>query len=178
MSLATALKSRWGGVMLRGVLALLVGLLAIVNPVATVLTLTVLFAVFAIVEGGMALVAGWQASPREGALVLLGLLGVIVGVIGLTNPGLLALTLITWIGIWAAVRGLLELSLAFRLRREIRGEGWLMLGGALSVAFGVLLLAKPLVGLVAEGTLFGIYCAVLGAALIALALRLKRLPVA
>jgi uncharacterized membrane protein HdeD (DUF308 family) len=178
MSLAAALKSQSNGVLVRGLLAVLVGVLALASPLAAALTLTLLFACFVIVEGVLAVAAGWSATPREWALVLLGALGVVVGLIGAFQPGLLALTLITGIGVWAIVRGVLEIALALRLRREIRGEGWMMLSGALSIAFGALVVGKPLVGLIAEAALFGIYCLVLGIALIALSMRLRRLPAA
>lgn len=178
MALAAALKSRWGGVMARGVLAVVVGVLALASPVAAFLTLALLFGCFAIVEGTLAVYAGLTSSPREGGLVALGAVGVLVGLVGVANPGLLALSLVTWIGVWAIARGVLEIVLAIRLRKEIQGEGYLMAGGAVSILFGLLLVARPLVGVVAHGVLFGIYAVVLGAGLIALALRLRKLPVA
>lgn len=176
MALVTALRSRWGGVMLRGVLALLVGVFALINPASAALSLALLFAIFVIVEGALVASAGWGAQPREWVLVVMGVLGVVFGLIAAMNPGLFALTLMTWMGVWSLARGVLEIVTAIRLRKELTGEGWLMLGGVISIAFGALLIAKPLAGVVAHGVLFGIYALAAGFVLVTLAFRLKRLP--
>jgi uncharacterized membrane protein HdeD (DUF308 family) len=106
-------------------------------------------------------------------MILLGLIGVGFGIAALVSPGSIALVLLTFVAAWAIARGVIEIVVAIRLRKEIEDEWLLGLSGAVSIAFGALLLAKPIVGLAAIGMVIGIFLFFFGATAIALSLRLR-----
>jgi len=118
---------------------------------------------------------GSAAAGRRFWLVLQGIAGIVIGVITFAWPDVTTLVLLAFIAAWAIVTGGLQIYAAIRLRRELRGEWLLALGGALSVAAGIALLAWPASGALALVLLIGAYALVFGAVLIALGLRLRHL---
>jgi uncharacterized membrane protein HdeD (DUF308 family) len=78
------------------------------------------------------------------------------------------------IAAWAIISGILEIVMAVRIRKEIKGEWLLALEGVLSIVFGVLLSIAPLAGAIVLGLWVGAYALVLGGMLIASAFRLRR----
>jgi len=108
-------------------------------------------------------------------LLLIGLIGVAVGIMTFMTPGITALALLYYIAFWAIFRGILEISTAIRLRKEIEGEWLLILGGVASVVFGVLLLARPGAGALAVITLIAVYALVVGITLVILAFKVRGL---
>lgn len=183
---ATTLALNWWAFVLRGLVALVIALIAFLMPKGTAMALTLLFGAFAFVDGVLGLIAAvrrMQAGERWGWLALSGAVGVLVGLIVAIAPftASLALAVFLWasIGIWALLSGALELAAAVRLRREIEGEFWLGLAGALSLAMGVavlwMLFTRPEGSLVALGWLLGLYAALFGAIMLALGLLLRRI---
>jgi uncharacterized membrane protein HdeD (DUF308 family) len=161
---------------LRGVVAILFGILAFVKPGVTLEVLVLLFAFWALLDGIFALVGSVGAAEAHEPwwpLVLMGLLGVAAGVLTLRWPGITALALLLVVAFWSIFRGILEIIAAIRLRHLIRGEGWLVLGAIASMAFGVLLILYPGSGLLALVWLVGIYAVIFGIALVMLGFRLK-----
>ncbi len=173
---ADLLARNWWAVALRGVAAIVFGVLAFVMPGITLLVLVMLFGAYAIVEGVLNLIAAvrGRAGTPWWALVLEGIVSIAAGVIAFAVPGLTALALLYIIGAWAVVTGVLEIVAAVRLRNRITGEFWLALSGVLSVAFGVLLFVAPVAGALAVVFWIGAYAVVFGAVLVALAFRLRR----
>lgn len=168
----------WKWLLVRGVLALLFGIAALVWPALSLAVLVGLFAAFALLSGVLAVWAAvkHRATYRRWWLLLLqGLLGVAAAVLALVWPEITALVLLVLVAAWAIVTGALEIVLAVRLRREIEGEWLLGLAGLLSVVFGVLLVAVPSAGLVALAWLVGLYAIVYGVVLVVLALKLRKL---
>jgi uncharacterized membrane protein HdeD (DUF308 family) len=172
-----SLARYWWMVVLRGAVAVVFGLLALIWPDVTLLALIVLFGAYALVDGVFALVAafGPNAEGRRFWLALQGIAGIAIGVITFVWPDVTTLVLLALIAAWAIVTGVLQIVAAVRLRREMRGEWLLVLGGVLSVAFGIALVVWPASGAVALVLLIGAYAVVFGAVLIALGLRLRRL---
>ena len=163
---------------LRGILALVFGVLALIWPDLTVLALALLFGIYALIDGAGLLADAFrqrQDRPRRVWAVLGGLLGVAAGVVTLVWPQITALALVTLAGIWAIVTGLAEILIAVRLRRVLRGEWLLALAGAASVVAGALILARPGAGAVALGTVLGVYALLTGALFLFAAWRLRRL---
>ena len=153
----------------RGIAAALFGLAALFWPGMTLLVLLVIFAVYAIVDGLLAIVAGIRVSGGHRWLLLAeGAIGLLAGLVVLFWPGAAALVLVYVISAWAIFTGLLKVVMAISFRRQIE-NGWLMgLGGVLSVLFGVVLGFLPGAGLVTLVWLVGIYALILGVALIVL----------
>lgn len=175
--LAHAARNWWAFV-LRGVVAILFGVLAFVRPGVTLEVLVLLFAFWALLDGIFALVGSVgaaEASEPWWPLVLIGLLGIAAGVVTLKWPGITVLALLLLIAYWAIFRGILEIVGAVRLRNLVPGEGWLIAGGIVSVAFGVLLIIYPAPGLLSVIWLIGLYAVIFGIAMLMLGFRLKSL---
>lgn len=170
------IAQNWWVMTLRGTLAVLLGIAAFAVP-GTALTLLVsFFGAYALVDGVFALVAVavWRDAQEQWWLLLLkGIIGIGVGLFVFVHPVASALALITLVGIWAIVLGIMEIAAAVRLHQVIAGEWLLGLSGVLSVVFGIALLAVPGAGLLVWIYLLGIYALMYGASLLALAFRLR-----
>ena len=143
----------WWIVLLRGIAAILFGLAAFLWPTLTLAMLVLIYGFYALADGIIALLAA--ATGRAKAiptwwLVAVGVLGVVTGAVTLLWPGITALVLALFIGVWAVAHGVLEIAAAFAARREIGVEWWLIAAGVLSVIFGVLVLIAPGAGALAS----------------------------
>jgi uncharacterized membrane protein HdeD (DUF308 family) len=163
----------WWALLLRGVAAVLFGLAALLWPDETLWVLIVFFGAYALVAGVFTIAAGTADSTRRWLLLTEGVLGVVAGLIAFFWPGLTALVLLYVIAAWAIFTGVLEIMSAISLRREIDNEWMMILGGALSVLFGVLLAVLPGVGLLSLTWLIGIYALIFGVAFIILGFRVR-----
>lgn len=172
------LARHWWAILIRGVAAILFGVLTFVLPGVTLAVMVLLFGAYAVVDGIFALVAAARGRDRDlgrswWTLVLEGLLSIAAGIVTFAWPGLTALVLVYVIGTWAIITGVLEVVAAIRLRKEITGEFWLALGGVASIAFGVLLYVLPAAGALAFVLWTGAYAIVFGAFLVGLSFRLR-----
>ena len=171
------LSRNWWLVALRGLAAIVFGVLAFVWPAITLWALVLLFGAYMLVDGIFAIVAAVRAAGREARwwlLLIEGVLGVLAGLVAAFWPGLTALALLYFIAAWAIVSGILEIAGAIRLRREIEGEWALGLSGALSLLFGVLLVVIPApADLLSLVWLIGAYALAFGVLLLVLAFRLR-----
>jgi uncharacterized membrane protein HdeD (DUF308 family) len=170
------LARNWWAVLLRGLLAILFGVLAFVNPGLTLGALILLFGAYSLVDGVFAIIAGLRAAQRHERwwpFALEGLADIAVGIIAFVMPLAAAFALLLIVSAWSIVTGILRIAAAIRLRREIQGEWLLILNGVLSVAFGVIIAVVPGAGLVTLVWLIGIYAIVFGVILVALAFRLR-----
>ena len=168
-----ALAANWGVVALRGVLAILFGILAWLWPGMTLAVLIILYAAYALVDGVMGIVVGIRG--RNWGYALLGLAGVIAGIVAAAWPLLTAIVLVYVIAIWAIVIGVMEIVTAIRLRNEIEGEWLLALTGTLWVLFGAYALFFPGAGALSLVWLIGTWAIVIGVLELTLAFRLRRL---
>jgi len=172
----------WWGLALRGVFSVIFGVLALLYPGITVAALAVIFGAYALVDGIFALVAAIanHHSPlvrTRGALAALGVLGIVVGLITFSQPGVTMLALAAFLGIWMIARGALEVAVGIMPRMDHRGSGDWLLGvlGVASVVFGVLVIAEPVAGIVALAWLLAFYAFGYGALLLAASLRTRKL---
>jgi len=172
-SLLDAFAKNWWVLLIRGILAVLFGVMAFTLPGLTLVTLVLLYGVYALADGLTALWVGGQA--RAWWFMLLGILGVIVGVFTFIYPGITAVALLYLIAAWAIVRGVFEIVTAIQLRKEISNEWMLIIAGILSVLFGVALVAKPAAGALAVVWIIGGYAFIFGLMIIVLAFRLRGL---
>jgi uncharacterized membrane protein HdeD (DUF308 family) len=175
-ALEALLARNWWLLLLRGIAALGFGIAAIAWPGITLVVLVLLYGAYALADGAFAIAAalrGHGGRAPTGWLLFVGVLGIAAGLATFFWPAITALVLLTLIGAWSILHGVFEIVGAIRLRREIEGEWLLILGGSLSVAFGVLLLVFPGAAALALVWLIGAYAAVFGLLLIALSLRLR-----
>ena len=164
----------WWVVALRGIAAILFGVLAFVWPGMTLAVLVILFGAYALVDGILGLIAALRGETQHRlALALEGVVSVLAGLVAFVWPGLTALALLYIIAFWAIVTGALEIFAAVRLRRIISNELGLIIGGVLSVLFGIVLLVAPGAGALAVVFLIGAYAIIFGIALLGLAWRLR-----
>lgn len=167
----------WWVFVLRGAAALIFGLLALAWPGITLLFLVALFAAYALISGGAALVGAIRnrSDDRHWWIVLLlGLASVAAGVLAIFMPALTALALVLLMGANAVVNGVLEIILAVRLRRHLRGEWLLGLAGVLSTVFGVLVLLFPGTGALALVWVIAVWAMAIGILLIAAGFSLRK----
>jgi uncharacterized membrane protein HdeD (DUF308 family) len=164
--------------LIRGLIGVAIGIVAIAWPGITIAVLVGIFGLYAVIDGITNLMLGLSRSQPHGrswAHVVQGIAGIVAGVLAFIWPGVTALVLVLFIGAWAIVTGILEIVAAIRLRKVIEREWLLVLSGALSVLFGLLIFAFPIVGAVGIAWLLGIYAAAAGTVLVALALRMRSL---
>jgi uncharacterized membrane protein HdeD (DUF308 family) len=164
--------------MLRGVAAIIAGIVAISLPLPTLVSLMWVFGLFSIADGAVGVVLGMRGEPDGTVwwtMIILGVLAIAAGILAFAWPGMTALILLTIIAWSAILRGVFEIAAAIKLRKHIDDEWVLVLSGLLSIAVGVMLLTKPGAGLVALVLLVGAYMMCLGVMAVALSLRLRRL---
>lgn len=167
------ISNNWWVLVLRGVLAILFGGLAIAMPGVTLAALIFCFAVFTIVDGLVCIALSFMAgSGRWWVFLLIGIVGVIAGAGAYLYPGVTALILLYWISFWAIFSGVGQIIAAIRLREEINGEWLLILGGICSVAFGTVLIAFPGAGAIGFILYIGAYAIFWGVTLTWLGFRL------
>ena len=172
-----ALAKNWWLLLLRGIAAVIFGVLAFIWPGLTLLVLVILYGAYALVDGVLSLAAA--VMGRGGPiptwwLVVVGLLGIAAGILTFVWPGITALVLILFIGAWALVTGIFEIIGAIRLRKEIDDEWMLILSGVLSVLFGLGVMILPGAGALALIWVIATYAIIFGVLMIALALRLRK----
>ncbi len=174
------IAGHWWTFVLRGIFAILFGLLAWFLPGIALLTLVFMFGFYAIADGAFNVAAAFGRSRSAGrdapwwAPLIQGVLGIVAGCLAFFTPGLTALALLYLIGGWAVATGALSIVTAVRLRRQVTGEWVMVLSGVLSIAFGVLLFAFPGPGALAVLIWIGAYAVVFGTMLISLGVRLRK----
>jgi uncharacterized membrane protein HdeD (DUF308 family) len=160
----------------RGVLAIIVGIVAIAWPGVTVLALVILFAIYAFADAGLESVRGFSsggAGPVFGHL-LLALIDVAAGIVALAWPGVTALVLVLVVAVWAFVGGFTEIFAAFGSGEPAGMRAWLILGGLVSIAFGVVFVSRPNVGAVTLALLFGLFSLTYGVSQIVMGNEVRR----
>ena len=174
--MTTVLARNWWALAVRGVLAVLFGLIAFIIPGVTLAVIVLLFGAYAIIDGVFAIVAAVRALERHerwGSLLLEGIVDLLAGVIAFVWPAATAVALLFLVAFWAIVTGALQIVAAIRLRKEVQGEWLLILNGVLSLLFGAVLLALPAAGLLVIVWWIGGYSIVFGIIMIALAFKLR-----
>jgi uncharacterized membrane protein HdeD (DUF308 family) len=173
-----ALAENWWLLLLRGLVAIAFGVIAFFWPDITLVALTYLFGIYAIVDGVVAIWAAFNAPLGDAGprwwLGLSGVVSILAGIAAFAYTGMTTLVLLMVIAIWAIIIGIVQIWGAIELRK-ILDDTWLLgLTGALSIAFGVIMIAKPGAGAVALVWTIGWFAIVFGGLYIALAFRLRQ----
>lgn len=170
------LSRNWWLLALRGVFAVLFGILAFAWPAITVSALVILFGIYVLADGVISIFTGISdrdTNDRWWVLLLEGVLGITVGIVTFVWPGITAVVLLYLIAAWALVTGIFEIIAAIQLRQEITNEWALGLSGLLSIIFGVLLVVWPATGALALIWLIAAYAIVFGFLMIYLGFQMR-----
>ncbi|MGY8676529.1 HdeD family acid-resistance protein [Bradyrhizobium sp. UFLA05-153] len=170
-----ALAPTWWLFLLRGILGIVFGCLALIFPGPTMLSLVLLFSAYMLVDGVAGIISAVRAMRRRGRwgfLIFEGLVNIAVGIGALLWPGLTVLAFVLLVASWAVVTGGLMTAAGFRLNLE-HGRWWLVLGGILSLAYGSLLFFTPLIGALVLTWWMGAYAIAFGIALVIFSFRLR-----
>jgi uncharacterized membrane protein HdeD (DUF308 family) len=166
----------WWALALRGLAAVVFGILAIALPGMTLALLVVLFGAFALVEGVLAIISALRSGgDHHWYMVLEGVIGILAGIAAFTWPGLTTLILLFIIAVWAVLTGIVEVVAAVRLRKVIKNEWAWIAGGVVSVVFGLFMLISPGAGALAFVWLIGAYAIIFGITLFGLAWEVRGL---
>lgn len=174
--MTVVLANNWWSLVLRGSLAILLGIIMLAWPGITVGALVILFGAYALVDGVVSIIGAVKASrshERWGFLVAEGVVGIVAGLATFAWPAITVLVLVYLIGFWSIVTGAFEIAAAWRLRAHVSGELLLIFAGVISVIFGILLMTFPIAGALAIAIWVGVYALIFGVMLIGLGLRLR-----
>ena len=169
----------WWAVALRGVLAIIMGLIAFVFPAVTLIVWISLFVAYLLLEGVLLLILAFRVRKKSGKkrlwlLVLSAALNIAVCTIAIISPIATALALLYLIAAWAMLTGILEIAAAIKLRKEIRREWIFLLQGLVTILFAILLVAMPAIGLLALIWMTGAFWLTEGILFLVLAFRLRK----
>jgi uncharacterized membrane protein HdeD (DUF308 family) len=173
--MSAVLAQNWWALGLRGLFAILFGIVALVAPGAVLVTLALFFAAYLLVDGALAIVAAIRAAQRNerwGLLLAEGVVDILVGVVAFVFPVGAVLAFVLMTAAWALLTGILLIVAAFKLTRQ-HGRAWMALSGIISVLFGIALVVAPLIGAVVLTWWFAGYAIAFGALLLVLAVKLR-----
>lgn len=174
--MSALLAQNWWAIALRGVFAIIFGIVALLMPGATMLALVLLFAAYMLVDGICDIIAGVRAArqhKRWGWLIFEGIVDLIAGGIAVVWPLITLLTFVWLMGVWAIVSGVLLFAASFRLHL-LHGRWLMALGGAISVIWGILLIIWPLTSALVLTWWMAGYALFFSVALLVLAVRLRK----
>lgn len=168
------MSRKWWAVVLRGLAAVLFGLVALLWPGKTMVALAIVFGVYAIVDAVVLFYSTRNAERGSRTpQIVQAVFTALLGLVALLWPAFAAVALVFVIGAWAIVTGVAEIVTATRLRARISSEWLLIFAGALSVVFGLMVWFWPLAGALAVMFVVGAYAVIFGIALVAAGLRLR-----
>jgi uncharacterized membrane protein HdeD (DUF308 family) len=176
--LIETVKRQWWVPVLRGIAAIVFGVIAFTHPVMAAATLVLFFGAWVLIDGIFRVIGaiGHRASDADwGWQVVIGILGIIIGLLTFHAPGVTALALVIYIAAWALMIGATEIVLAIKMRQEIKGEWLLILMGLASIVFAVLLLWNPVAGAAALIWIIAWYAVIVGVLAIIFGFRLRSL---
>jgi len=173
---ASVWRGMWWAVALRALAAILLGIFAIVLPGPTIAAIVIVFGIYAITDGILAIIAavrGIREKERWGPMLFQGVVGIIAGVIAIVWPGIGALALTYLVAAWALVTGAFEIAAAIQLRKIITGEWMLFVAGLLSIVLALLIVAFPGTGALTLVWWLGAYAFAYGVVSLVLAFRVR-----
>lgn len=172
------LASHWWIPVVRGIFAILFGVLALAWPSETLLVLILIFGAFAFVDGIFAIITAIRYAThheRWGVLLLEGVIGILIGLLAYAAPAAIALFFLYFAAGWAIITGIFEIIAAFRVRQSVRGEIFMIVAGILSIVLGLALFVFPGIGLIAWIWLIGFYAIIFGGLMIGFGIRMRKL---
>jgi len=171
------ISSRWWLMLVRGIAGVAFAIAAVIWPQITLPVLTILFGVYALIDGVFALAAATSplADGRWWALLIEGILGIVVAFLVFTQPAMSQAAFVIAVGLWSLFTGVLEIIAGIQLRDIVENEWMYVFAGIVSILFGVLVLRYPVAGAIGVVWLFAGYAFIFGVLAIALSYRLQQL---
>jgi len=172
-----ALTKNWWMLVLKGALLIVFAILAFINPTLTAASLAIWFSLLIMADGIFTIVAAIQSwKQREDKWLILaeGGISLLLGLLLFFMPGVTLLVISFTIAFWFIFSGVARIAMAIQLRKEVKGEGWLILGGVLSVLFGLLIFARPIIGYGSLMWIIGFCSFLAGAVLVVVGLKLRK----
>lgn len=175
--LYSASRKLWWVILIRGIFAVALGLIALFSPQSTLAAFVLIFGIYAIIDGVTAVVMAIGSRKEQqlwGWLVVEGVISVLAGLFAVAWPTAAALAVGFLIGFWAILLGAAQLVQAFALKRELSGVwGWVLASGIIGILWGGFVLATPAIGLLTVLWIFGIFALVFGLWTIVMSLRIR-----
>ncbi len=171
------LARNWWALLIRGIAAVVFGILAFAWPVSTIFAIVIIFGAYAFVDGVFAIAAAIRAAAaheRWWPFLLEGIVGIVIAAIVFFEPHTAAFALYITIAAWALITGVFEIAAGVQLRKHVANEFWMILGGICSIIFGILLLLNPLIGALTLIWIIGAYAIIFGIVMVVFALRLRK----
>ena len=171
------LTKNWWMVAIRGGLLIVFAILLFVNPGVTAVTLAIWFAALLVIDGVFSLIGvigSWKSSEDRWLLLAEGALTLFLGILLFRAPGVTLLFISLVFAFWFIFSGVARIAMGVQLRKEIKGEGWMIFGGALSVVFGLILFAQPGLSLNLLLIFTGIFALIAGILLLVVGLKLRK----
>jgi len=169
------MSRRWHLVVLRGVVAILFGVIAIVWPQITVLALALLWGTYMLLDGIASIAMGMGRGADRMYMIILGVLGIAAGIATYLWPAITVVVLLVLIAAWAIVAGVVQIAAAIRLRKVIRNEWFLVISGVVTLVLGLLLIVQPAEGAIALLVTIATFAIAWGVVLVVLGFRLRQL---
>jgi uncharacterized membrane protein HdeD (DUF308 family) len=173
--LQTILKN-WWVLTLKGVLLVIFGIIAFMNPGVTFAILLTWFSAFLIIDGILSLVtvaSNWKIQEDKWLFVLEGVVNILLGVLIFRAPAAYTLVAVFFMGFWSIFSGISRIAMAIQLRKEITGEGWLALSGVLGVVFGIIIISNPAIGVATFMYMLAFFAIAVGVLLMLLSFKVK-----
>jgi uncharacterized membrane protein HdeD (DUF308 family) len=173
--MVTALARNWWAFAIRGLLAMLFGVIAFTLPGAAMLSLVLIFAAYALADGVLAIVSAVRAASHHErwlTFVIEGIVGIGAAILAVAWPAVTVVVFVTIVAIWAIISGAFMLAASFHMDAA-HGRWWIALGGVASLVYGALLIVMPLIGALVLTWWIGAYAFIFGVAMMAAAFRLR-----
>ena len=175
-SMVETLTRNWWAWLIRGIAAIIFGILAWLWPGLTWITIAIFFGAYALVDGVFAIIATIRAAEthqRWWPFLIEGIIGILIAAIAFYDIRIVIAALYLTIAAWAFLTGILELVAAVQLRKLIANEIWLILGGIASIVFGILMILYPMIGAITIIYIIAAYAIIFGFIMIGFSLRLR-----
>jgi uncharacterized membrane protein HdeD (DUF308 family) len=173
--LQSVLKN-WWLLTLKGVLLIIFGIIAFMNPGVTFTILLTWFAAFLFIDGVLSLISvfsNWKGTEDKWLFVLDGLVNILLGILIFRAPAAYTLIAVFFMGFWSIYSGISRIAIAIQLRKEITGEGWLALSGVLGVLFGIIIIFNPAIGVGTFMYMLAFFALAIGVLLVLLSFKVK-----
>jgi uncharacterized membrane protein HdeD (DUF308 family) len=172
-SFRQSMTGRWWVVLIRGIFSILFGIIALLMPGITFISLAILWGIYAVSDGMLEVYIG--VKQKWGQMIFYGVISLLAGAIAIFRPHIAGFTIVLLLGIFLVIRGITEIAAAIRLRKEIRNEWLLVLGGLLSIVAGLIIVFIPAAGVLWIVWMIAFFAILFGILQISLSMRLRRL---